>query len=62
MGISSESALNFREVSMDAIEFVKQLRRMDEKGAMKNRTCGNERLQLKRPPQSWCYVEEMKNV
>ena len=27
-----------------------------------NGTCGNERLQLKRPPQSWCYVEEMKNV
>lgn len=27
-----------------------------------NGTCGNERLQIKRPPQSWCYVEEMKNV
>ena len=26
-----------------------------------NGTCGNERLQLKRPPQSWCYVEEMDN-
>ena len=25
-----------------------------------NGTCGNERLQLKRPPQSWCYVEEQK--
>ena len=24
-----------------------------------NGTCGNERLQIKRPPQSWCYVEEM---
>lgn len=23
-----------------------------------NGTCGNERLQIKRPPQSWCYVEE----
>ena len=22
-------------------------------------TCGNESLRLKRPPQSWCYVEEM---
>lgn len=22
-------------------------------------TCGNESLQIKRPPQSWCYVEEM---
>lgn len=27
-----------------------------------NGTCGNERLQIKRPPQSWCYVEAMKNV
>ncbi len=25
-----------------------------------NGTCGNESLQLKRPPQSWCYVEEME--
>ena len=25
-------------------------------------TCGNESLQIKRAPQSWCYVEEMKNV
>ena len=24
-----------------------------------NGTCGNESLQLKRPPQSWCYVEEV---
>ena len=24
-----------------------------------NGTCGNESLHLKRPPQSWCYVEEM---
>lgn len=24
-----------------------------------NETCGNESLRLKRPPQSWCYVEEM---
>lgn len=24
-----------------------------------NGTCGNESLQLKRAPQSWCYVEEM---
>lgn len=23
-----------------------------------NGTCGNERLQIKRAPQSWCYVEE----
>ena len=23
-----------------------------------NGTCGNESLQLKRPPQSWCYVED----
>ena len=22
-------------------------------------TCGNESLRLNRPPQSWCYVEEM---
>lgn len=22
-------------------------------------TCGDESLRLKRPPQSWCYVEEM---
>nr|DAE09951.1 MAG TPA: hypothetical protein [Siphoviridae sp. ct8WU9] len=27
-----------------------------------NGTCGNERLQIKRAPQSWCYVEAMKNV
>ena len=26
-----------------------------------NGTCGNKSLQLKRPPQSWCYVEEVKN-
>ena len=26
-----------------------------------NGTCGNGSLQLKRPPQSWCYVEAMKN-
>ena len=26
-----------------------------------NGTCGNESLQIKRPPQSWCYVEAMKN-
>lgn len=26
-----------------------------------NGTCGNERLQIKRPPQSWCYVEAMDN-
>ena len=24
-----------------------------------NGTCGNESLQIKRPPQSWCYVEEL---
>lgn len=24
-----------------------------------NGTCGNESLQIKRPPQSWCYVEAM---
>lgn len=24
-----------------------------------NGTCGNESLQIRRPPQSWCYVEEM---
>lgn len=27
---------------MDAIEFVKQLRRMDEKGALKNRFIGGD--------------------
>lgn len=26
-----------------------------------NGTCGNESLQLNRPPQSWCYVETMKD-
>lgn len=26
-----------------------------------NGTCGNERLQIKRAPQSWCYVEAMKD-
>ena len=26
-----------------------------------NGTCGNESLYIKRPPQSWCYVEAMKN-
>lgn len=25
-----------------------------------NGTCGNESLRLKRPPQSWCYVENME--
>ena len=25
-----------------------------------NGTCGNESLQIRRPPQSWCYVEAMK--
>lgn len=25
-------------------------------------TCGNESLQIKRPPQSWCYVEAMKDA
>lgn len=25
-----------------------------------NGTCGNESLQLKRAPQSWCYVEEVR--
>lgn len=25
-------------------------------------TCGNESLRLKRPPQSWCYVEAMKDA
>lgn len=25
-----------------------------------NGTCGNESLRLKRPPQSWCYVEEVE--
>lgn len=25
-----------------------------------NGTCGNESLQIKRPPQSWCYVENME--
>ena len=25
-----------------------------------NGTCGNESLRLKRPPQSWCYVEKME--
>ena len=23
-------------------------------------TCGNESLRLKRPPQSWCYVQEVE--
>lgn len=27
-----------------------------------NGTCGNERLQIKRAPQSWCYVEVMEDV
>ena len=27
-----------------------------------NGTCGNESLQIKRPPQSWCYVEAMEDV
>ena len=27
-----------------------------------NGTCGNESLQIKRAPQSWCYVEVMENV
>lgn len=26
-----------------------------------NGTCGNESLQIKRAPQSWCYVEEIDN-
>lgn len=26
-----------------------------------NGTCGNESLQIKRPPQSWCYVKAMKD-
>lgn len=26
-----------------------------------NGTCGNENLQIRRPPQSWCYVEAMKD-
>lgn len=26
-----------------------------------NGTCGNESLQIHRPPQSWCYVEAMKD-
>lgn len=26
-----------------------------------NGTCGNESLQIRRPPQSWCYVEAMKD-
>ena len=26
-----------------------------------NGTCGNESLQLKRPPQSWCYVEVVRD-
>lgn len=26
-----------------------------------NGTCGNESLQIRRPPQSWCYVEEGYN-
>ena len=25
-----------------------------------NGTCGNESLHIKRPPQSWCYVEEVQ--
>lgn len=27
-----------------------------------NGTCGNDALHLHRPPQSWCYVEAMKNA
>ena len=27
-----------------------------------NGTCGNESLQIKRAPQSWCYVEAIDNV
>lgn len=27
-----------------------------------NGTCGNESLQIRRPPQSWCYVEATKDV
>lgn len=27
-----------------------------------NGTCGNESLQIKRAPQSWCYVEAMEDV
>ena len=27
-----------------------------------NGTCGNESLQIKHAPQSWCYVEEMEDV
>ena len=26
-----------------------------------NGTCGNESLQIKRPPQSWCYVEKVRD-
>lgn len=26
-----------------------------------NGTCGKESLYIKRPPQSWCYVEAMKD-
>ena len=26
-----------------------------------NGTCGNESLQIRRPPQSWCYVEAMND-
>lgn len=26
-----------------------------------NGTCGNASLQIKRPPQSWCYVEEVRD-
>lgn len=26
-----------------------------------NDTCGNASLQIKRPPQSWCYVEEVRD-
>ena len=26
-----------------------------------NGTCGNESLQIRRPPQSWCYVKVMKD-
>lgn len=26
-----------------------------------NGTCGNESLQIRRPPQSWCYVEAIKD-
>lgn len=54
------SDLRIYDVPRDLSEF----RRACKSCAMyweNNGTCGNESLPLRRPPQSWCYVEAMKN-